>query len=62
MTTQQVLNIVKDRGLTISLGPDGRPMIQKNGRNGTLTDALLLVLKRHRERIIDILKREGGTI
>lgn len=58
MTTQQVLDIVRDRGLRVFLGDDGRPRLARNGQDGAVTDALLAVLRRHRERIIEALKRE----
>lgn len=55
MTTTELLAIVKDRGLKIEL-KDGRPvLVRPPGSDGT-TDKLLAVLKRHRERIIDMLK------
>ena len=55
MTTSKLLEIVKDRGIKLSL-KDGRPvLIQANGSKAC-TDALLAVLKIHRDRIIEILR------
>ncbi len=53
MTTTEVMMIVKDRGLDIVLR-EGRPILI--GRPPAVTDALLSVLKIHRERIIALLK------
>ena len=61
MSTEKVLAIVKDRGLKVFLGEDGRPMLARNGNGEAVTDALLAVLKRHRERIIEVLKREAAS-
>lgn len=56
MTTDELLEIVKARGLRIVL-KDGRPVLQPiNGREG-VTDKLMAVLTIHRERIIERLKR-----
>lgn len=56
MSTKEVLNIVKERGLEIVL-KDGRPVISKPAGNDGVTDRLLSVLKRHRERIIEELSK-----
>jgi len=58
MTTQQLLQIVKDRGLTIAL-KDGRPVLERAKGNANVNDALLAVLKWHRERIIEVLSRKS---
>ena len=55
MSTKQLMEIVKQRGLRIEL-KDGRPVLMKPDGNGGVTDQLLKVLKFHRERIIEILK------
>lgn len=52
MSTQQLLEIVKRRGLQIVL-VDGRPVLR--GERNAATPRLLAVLKRHRERIVDLL-------
>jgi len=57
MSTRQVLDIVKARGLRIDL-VDGRPVIRCTDRTA-VTDALLSVLKIHREKIIEALKADG---
>jgi hypothetical protein len=60
MTTEQVLEIVKERELRLFL-KDGNPVIDRNGageHGKKITDALLSVLKIHRERIIEILKKQ----
>jgi hypothetical protein len=61
MTTKEVLEIVKARGLKIVLDGD-RPIIQRKKGDPSVTDNLLSVLRIHRERIIEILKREGGKV
>lgn len=61
MNTEKVLAIVKDRGLKVFLADDGRPVLARNGHGEAVTDALLAVLKRHREKIIEHLKRERGA-
>lgn len=55
MTTDEVLKIVKERGLTVELR-DGRPHLIGSGPE--VTDRLLAVLKLHREWIIERLKNE----
>jgi hypothetical protein len=55
MSTQEVLRIVKDRGLSINL-KDGQPLLCRPQGSVAVTDSLLSVLKIHRQRIIDILK------
>ncbi len=57
MTTQEVLGIVKERGMKIII-KDGKPMISKPPENHELTDTLLKVLAIHRERIVAILNEE----
>jgi hypothetical protein len=61
MTTREVLEIAKARGLKIVLDDD-RPVIQRKKGDPAVTDKLLSVLRIHRERIIDMLKREGGKV
>lgn len=56
MTTPEVLEIVKARGLQVVLS-EGRPVLRRPNGNDGVTDALLAVLKRHRERIIEHLRR-----
>lgn len=51
MTTKDVLKIVEDRGLKIVL-KDGQPLLVRTPGSQTITDALLAVLKIHREWII----------
>jgi hypothetical protein len=59
VSTHELMNIVQARGLSIVLD-NGRPVIKRARDNhGAITDKLLAVLKRHRERIIAILSREG---
>ncbi len=55
MTTRQLMDIVKARGLKLELH-EGRPVIVPNGHRGEVTDALLAVLKVHKERIIAVLQ------
>lgn len=55
MSTRDVLEIVKERGLKIEL-KEGRPVLVKPEGNTEATPALLHVLTIHRERIIEILK------
>ncbi len=55
MTTQELLQIVTNRGLRLSL-KDGGPVI--SGAKEEITGPLLLCLKRHRERIIEILRSQ----
>lgn len=56
MSTQQVLEIVKARGMSVIL-KDGQPVLRTNGKNDAATDRLFAVLKWHRDRIIELLKR-----
>jgi hypothetical protein len=51
MTTQKVMEIVRDRGLEIVL-KDGRPVIVPGNNRHQVTDELLAVLRIHRERIV----------
>ena len=55
MSTQQLMEIVNKRGLRIEL-KDGGPVIVCGDGRREVTDALLAVLKFHREKIIDMLK------
>jgi hypothetical protein len=55
MSTSKLLQIVKARGLRLELR-DGRPVIVK-GVGDHCTDKLLAVLKIHREKIIEALKK-----
>jgi hypothetical protein len=60
VSTQEVMSVVKGRGLSVTL-VDGRPVLRcPESSRAEITDALLAVLKRHREKIINLLKREGG--
>lgn len=56
MSTDEVLNIVKRRGLTLTIATDGRPVIKNGAGNPNVTDKLLAVLKIHRDRIIERLR------
>lgn len=58
MSTNELLEIVKNRGLKIVL-VDGRPILKRPGDNDAVTDKLLNVLKLHRERIISMLAKES---
>ena len=59
MSTEQVLDIVKRRGMEVAL-EDGRPVLKRNGSKDGVTAALLAVLTRHRDRIIQLLTRQRG--
>jgi hypothetical protein len=59
MTTKELLKIVESRGLKITL-IDGRPVLEGAKGHPAVTDSLLSVLRFHRERIVDHLKRESG--
>jgi hypothetical protein len=59
MSTKELLEIVVSRGLKIRL-VDGRPVLVRAHGSPAVTDNLLSVLRFHRERIIDHLKRESG--
>lgn len=54
MTTTQLLEIVKERGLTIYIR-DGIPILK--GPPAKATEKLLAVLRFHRERILETLSR-----
>ncbi len=54
MTTTQLLRIVEERGLRITM-EDGHPVLCRSKKCDAVTDTLLKVLKHHRERIIEIL-------
>ncbi len=56
MTTEKLLAITRERGLDIAL-KDGRPVIVRGKGKDGVTDALLAVLKVHRERIIALLQK-----
>lgn len=58
MSTRELLKLVRDRGLSIIL-KDGRLNLQRPSGNDGVTDALLSVLKLHRDWIIELLKEEG---
>lgn len=62
MSTREVLAIVEALGLRIVL-QDGRPVLKRPDGNDGVTDNLLAVLKRHRERIIEHLRhqQQGGA-
>ena len=53
MTTRELLEIVKSRGMEIYI-KDGNPLLRRNGNPAT--EKLMAVLKRHRERIIEMVK------
>lgn len=55
MSTDEVLAIVKERGLKIELRGE-RPVLVAPEKSPEVTDKLLAVLKVHRERIIERLK------
>ena len=57
MTTTKLMLIVAKRGLSIILN-NGRPELVRPAGNKGVTDALLAVLKRHRERIIEMLSAQ----
>lgn len=59
MTTRQLLTIVQERGLRVVV-KNGLPVIVTNGKREQVTDKLLAVLKRHRERIIELLSPTVG--
>jgi hypothetical protein len=59
MSTKELLEIVKSRGLRIVLR-DGRPVLEGASGNPAVTDKLLSALRFHRERIIEILKPNKG--
>ena len=56
MTTAELLSIVESRGLRIVL-QDGRPVLVNPNGQGEVTDALMKVLKRHRDRIIEAIRQ-----
>lgn len=57
MSTPELMQLVKDRGLRIKLSSDGRPVLDGAAGNPAVTDRLLAVLKIHRERIVELLKK-----
>jgi hypothetical protein len=63
MTTQALLDIVRKRGAEVVLVDDNRPVLRclpgqwSADWRKNITDALLKVLKRHRERIIEALRK-----
>ena len=61
MSTKELLEIVKARGLKVVL-VDGQSRLERLKGSTAVTDNLLSVLRFHRERIIDMLEREGGTV
>jgi hypothetical protein len=54
MTTDELLNILKDRGLQVYVADDGTPKLK--GKREELSPRLLRVLKFHREEIVRRLK------
>ena len=56
MSTTEVLESVKRRGLNVTL-KEGRPVLQKPEGSKEVTAALLHVLTIHRERIIEVLSK-----
>ena len=59
MTTNELLDIVKARGLKIVLDNDSRPVLKDAVGNPAVTGNLLSVLRIHRDRILKILNREA---
>jgi hypothetical protein len=58
MTTDQVLAICKKRGLTFGLSQEGdRPVLKGASNNPEVTDALMRVLRWHRDNILERLKK-----
>lgn len=57
MTTEEVMAIVKDRGMSIRLR-DGQLFIVKEQGSDGLTPSLVAVLKFHRDKILEMLKHE----
>ena len=57
MTTKELLLIVERRGLRVVV-ENGRPILKRPNGNAGVTDALLAVLKRHREKIIELKSKE----
>lgn len=58
MTTKDLLSLVKERGLSVELRPDGTPVLKCGNNPAMKTDALLKVLRLHRERIIEMLSKK----
>jgi hypothetical protein len=58
LTTKELMEIVKQRGLRIVI-VDGQLIIKKPVGNENVTDELVRVLKRRKEQIIAFLKSEG---
>ena len=58
MSTSELLDIVRKRGLRIVL-ENGKPVLKRANRE-QVTDNLLAVLKVHRERIIKMLEERDG--
>lgn len=61
MTTEELLKIVKERGLELRLR-NGVPVVHYAHGEQDVTDALKSVLKLHRDRIINILASEPGEV
>lgn len=59
MTTKEVLEIVKARGMRIEIR-DGRPVLIRKDNETDKLDKLLAVLAFHRERIIQELSKGSG--
>ncbi len=54
MTTEEVLKELEARGLRVCLAPDGSTFLR--GDKSAATPALLKVLARHKERVVEVLK------
>lgn len=59
MSTKELLEIVKRRGLRIVV-EDGRPILKRPQGNQGVTDRLLAVLKRHKDRIVELLSNAAA--
>lgn len=54
MTTEEVIAELEARGLKVCLSPDGSPFLR--GDKSAVTPALLKVLARHRQRVVELLQ------
>lgn len=57
MSTKELLEIVKNRGLDVKL-QNGEPVLVRPAGNKYVTDKLLAALKIHRQWIIEILMKK----
>lgn len=60
MTTKELLDIVKERGLSVVLR-EGKPLLVRPTTCDRVSDKLLKVLGIHRERIIGLLQKEDRS-